>query len=117
MRTRSALSVAVAVAAVAVAAAGPVHGFVAGDGNSTADVQPDEGTPGTAPGGTADLQPEEGAKPPKTAPEGSTADQAPPASGPTTVVVDTTDLGVKNLPVTEDLGTKDLPAGQDLGDR
>jgi hypothetical protein len=75
-RARSAL-VAV-VAAVTLATGGLAYGAsVVGDGSSTADLAPDQGTPGPAPGGTATMQPERGVQPSKTAPQGSTAGMLP----------------------------------------
>jgi hypothetical protein len=100
MRARSARSAVVAVVAgLALATGGVAYGASVVGGGSTADVQPDEGTPGVAPGGTADMLP------------GATVVQ----DKPTGVVKP--DLGVKNRPATEDKGVKNLPAGQDLGDR
>lgn len=66
------------------------------------------------------MQPKWGTKPSKTIPKGSTRDMQPPANsdnGTSAAVVDKSDRGVKNLPVTKDRGTKNLPKQRDLGDR
>jgi hypothetical protein len=116
MRALSARSAMVAVvAALALAAGGIAYGAsVVGDGSSTADVQPDEGTPGVAPGGTADMEPAQGARPPTSPAPGSTAGLQPgasqvPAAGDSTGDVDTSDRGVKGAKPTEDLGVKNAP--------
>jgi hypothetical protein len=102
------------VAALALAAGGVAYGAsVVGDGTSTADVQPDKGTPGGAPGGTADMEPGQGAQPSKTAPPGSTADLAPGASqvpaADSPGDVDTSDRGAKGAKPTKDRGVKNAP--------
>ena len=114
MRALSARSAVVAVvAALALATGGIAYGAsVVGDGSSTADVQPDEGTPGVAPGGTADVVPAQGT--PGVAP-GGTADLLPGASqvpaddAPTSGDVDTSDQGVKGVKPTKDRGDKNAP--------
>lgn len=116
MRALSARSAMVAVvAALALATSGVAYGVsVAGDGSSTADVQPDEGTPGTAPGGTADVQPEPGVQPPASVAPGSTAGLLPgatqvPAAPDSSGDVDTSDRGEKGAKPTKDRGAKNAP--------
>jgi hypothetical protein len=66
------------VAALALATGGIAYGAsVVTDGSSTAELQPDKGTPGPAPGGTADMQAPLGVQPSKKAPQGSTAGMRP----------------------------------------
>lgn len=123
MRARSARSAVLAVAvALALTAAGPGHGLVDDDHSSTRGAQaaqPATGGAGPVPE-TSNLQPTPGIQPSETVPPGSTRDDRPPANGPAlkgkpTAVVDTSDEGVKNLPVTRDRGTKNVPPTRDLG--
>jgi hypothetical protein len=116
MRARSARSaMAAGVAALALATGGVAFGAsVVGDDSSTADVQPDEGTPGIAPGGTADIEPAQGVQPGTSVAPGSTADLLPGASqvpvaadGPGDV--DTSDRGVKGAKPSKDRGVKNAP--------
>lgn len=126
MRARSARSAVLAVAvALALATAGPGHGSVDDDDSSTLGAQTAQPAPagaGSVPE-TTNLQPKRGIKPSETVPKGSTRDKRPPANrnpdlkGKPTTVVDKSDRGVKNLPVTKDRGTRNLPEQQDLGDR
>lgn len=116
MRTRSVRSAVVAgVAALAVATGGLAYGAsVVGDGSSTADVQPDEGTPGTAPGGTGSMEPGRSFPLPTSVAPGTTADPLPeasqvPAAGVTSGDVDTSDRGVKGAKPTKDRGVKNAP--------
>lgn len=126
MRARSARSAVLAVAvALAVATAGPGHGSVEDDDSSTRGAQTAQPAPagtGAVPE-TTNLQPKRGIEPSATVPTGSTRGARPPAGsnpdpkGKSTAVVDKTDRGKKNLPVTRDRGTKNLPVQRDLGDR
>ncbi len=116
-RARSARSaLAAGVAALAVATGGFAYGAsVVGGDSSTADVQPDTGTPGTAPGGTADIQPGRGVKAPASVDPGSTAALQPgasqvPAAADSGGDVDTSDRGVKGAKPTKDRGVKNAPA-------
>ncbi len=110
-RARSALPA--LVVALGLATGGFAYASVDG-GSSTADIQPDEGTPGTAPGGTADMTPSRGVKPPTSVAPGSTAGLLPgasqvPPSG-TGGDVDQSDRGTKGVKPTKDRGTKNAPA-------
>ena len=113
MRARGApTAMAAVVAALALATGGIAYGAsVVGDDSSTADVQPDKGTPGVAPGGTADMQPDKGT--PGVAP-GGTAGLLPgatqvPAAPDSSGDVDTSDRGVKGAKPTKDRGVKNAP--------
>jgi hypothetical protein len=114
MRALSARSaMAAGVAALALATGGLAYGAsVVGDGSSTADVQPDKGTPGVAPGGTADVQPDKGT--PGVAPGGTAellpgASQVPASEARTGGDVDKSDRGAKGAEPTKDLGVKNAP--------
>jgi hypothetical protein len=113
-RARSARSAVVAgVAALALATGGFAYGASVVGGGSTADVQPDEGTPGTAPGGTADIRPAQGVAPTSVDP-GSTAGLLPgatqvPAAPDTSGDVDQSDRGVKGVKPSKDRGVKNAP--------
>lgn len=102
------------VAALALATGGIAYGAsVVTDGSSTAELQPDEGTPGTAPGGTADLQPDHGVQPSSVAP-GSTADLLPgasvvPPAADSPGDVDKSDRGKKGVEPAKDKGAKNAP--------
>ena len=102
------------VAALALATGGVAYGAsVVGDGSSTADAQPDQSTPGTAPGGTADAPPDRGVSTPGVAPGGTAgllpgATQVPARRGQPGDV-DTSDRGVKSREPTEDKGDKNAP--------
>ncbi|GAB3247697.1 hypothetical protein [Nocardioides dilutus] len=116
MRALSARSAMVAVvAALALATGGIAYGAsVVGDGSSTSGVQPDEGTPGTAPGGTADMEPGRGSPPSTSVAPGSTADMlpapdAPAAEAPAATDVDKSDGGKKGAKPTKDEGAKNAP--------
>lgn len=128
MRARTAryamLTVAVAVA-VALATPGPGQGLVKDDDSSTLGAptaQPAPAKAGPVPE-TTNLQPQRGVKPSTTVPMGSTRDKRlasngnPNRTGKPTTVVDKSDRGVKDLPVSKDRGTRNLPEQRDLGDR
>lgn len=96
------------VAALALATGGVAYGAsVVGDGSSTADVQPDKGTPGVAPGGTADVQPGKGT--PGVAPGGTAGLQPGASQVPADADVDTSDRGAKGAKPTKDRGVKNAP--------
>jgi len=112
MRARSARTAMVAVvAALALATGGLAYGAsVVGDG--TADVQPDKGTPGVAPGGTANVQPDKGT--PGVAPGGTAgvqpgASQVPAGEARPGGDVDKSDGGAKGAKPTKDRGVKNAP--------
>ncbi len=109
MRARGAPSaMAAVVAALALATGGVAYGAsVVGDGSSTADVQPDKGTPGVAPGGTADVQPGKGT--PGVAPGGTAGLQPGASQVPADADVDTSDRGAKGAKPTKDRGVKNAP--------
>jgi hypothetical protein len=103
------------VVALALATGGLAYGAsVVGDGTSTADVQPDEGTPGTAPGGTADIEPGRGVPGSTSVAPGTTADLLPgasqvPAAPDSPGDVDKSDGGAKGAEPTQDRGVKNAP--------
>jgi hypothetical protein len=116
MRALSARSAMVAVvAALALATGGIAYGAsVVGDGSSTAELQPDEGTPGSAPGGTATVQPSQGVKPSTSVAPGTTAGLLPgatqvPAGEARPGDVDKSDRGAKGAKPTKDRGVKNAP--------
>ena len=117
--TLSARSALVAVAAaLTLATGGLAYGASVVGGDSTADVQPDEGSPGTAPGGTANMEPVRGFPPSTSIAPGSTADLLPgagqlPATADSAGDVDTSDRGTKGVNPTKDRGVEDAPLTAD----
>jgi hypothetical protein len=129
-RARSARTGVLAVTvALALATGGLAYGSSVDDDGSSGSSTRGAQTARPAPAGTGsvpettNLQPKRGIKPSETVPKGSTRDTRPPANrnpdlkGKRTTVVDKSDRGKKNLPVTRDRGTKNLPVQRDLGDR
>lgn len=115
MKARSARTTLPAVvAALALTTGGFAYGAsVVDDGSSTAELQPDEGTPGSAPGGTATMRPQPGVAPSTSVAPGSTSGMLPGASpaseAPTGTDVDTSDGGKKGAEPTTDKGVKNAP--------